>query len=790
MSAPNSLQNNSLYKFSVFILDKHDGLFVEEKPVKLAPKVLQTLIFFVENQGRVITKDELFEKLWADTFVEDNALSFNISQLRKTLAKYDHQTVFIETIPKRGFRFNADIIEISRENIEQEIVYEKHQIQEIIVEETSDELSAKRLSSSKPKRYLPFVAAFVLLILGGIAFQYRQENEKMRSIDSLRTTKLTSWKSVGSNDETKYSISNSGNLFAYSSIKKDNEEIFIKQISGGEDIQVTKSQWNNFSPIWSPEDKQIAFASVRENQVGIYVCPSLGGNPVLLEVIGDERFYLIKWSNDGAKIFYEHSGNIFAINIETKEIAQVTNFPATKEVRHFSFSKDETYIAYCDTKDDQLDIWAMQLPAGTPFQVTDDKNLENDLVWHPDKKRIFYGVTRNGHNQINVGFINKEQPLQVTRSDDEHKLLDISTDGLKVFFISWEDKSDIWNVDIASRSDTKVAKEDDSEFWADASSDGNLLSYQKNSLPNAISKIGKSSIVIKGMNENAIEAEVKGFNQKWLPDNKRLAFLRWEFDNKRYNIWVFDIISGEEKQITTNGVGFSGLSLMPYNRSQTKYFHWSAESNQLVYGDSKLQNILQTSTDSNETKNLTNNDNPKLTFYSPIWSKDNKKIAFVSMLKPQNTTEKMIWSVWLSENGETKKVFSTDESLRLLGWADSNEEVICLSSEDIMKSAPIDAKLLRISVAGNSKVINSFKQISAFSSVLSPDGKNIAFTKRVEDKDDIYIASTNSNLINKITENNDSETLFGSLTWSSDGKSIFFDKQEKINIISVIDNLE
>jgi Tol biopolymer transport system component/DNA-binding winged helix-turn-helix (wHTH) protein len=786
MSNSNPLENNGLYKFSIFRLDKNDGLYIEEKPVKLAPKVLQTLVFLVENQGRVVTKDELFENVWADTFVEDNALSFNISQLRKALAKYDGQTVFIETVPKRGFRFNADVVKISRENVAGEVIYENHQIQEIIIEETTQTSSDKRL---KHTVYIALSAISILLLVGGFAFWNRQKNAELHSFDSLQTKKLTSWKSTGSNIQTKSSISNNGNLFAYSSIKKDNEEIFIKQINGGEDIQVTNSRWNNFSPIWSPDDTQIAFLSVRENQVGIYTSPSLGGNSVLLKIIGTEKVSLVKWSNDNSKIYYELSGNLFALSIENKDVLQTTNFPTIREERYFSFSADETHLAYCEKQVEQNDIRAMQFPNGTPFQITNDKDAENNLVWHPDSNRIFYGVNRHGHNQINVAFLDKSEPLQVTRSDDEYRLLDISADGTKVFYVSQEDKSDVLSVDTTNGNETKIAKEDESEFWAGISPDGKFLSYQTNPMPNAISKIGKSTIIIKATNGIGKEVSVKGFNQKWLPDSRRISFLRWEFDNKQYNIWTFDVVSGEEKQITVNGTGFSGIAMMPYNRNQVKYFDWSSAGDKVIYVDSKLQNVLLTSTDSNETINLTNNNNPSLTFYSPIWSTDGK-IIFVSVLKPENPVEKPISSVLLFESSKTTKLLSTDESLQLLGFADSNDDVICLSVADIMKSSPIDAKLLRISVSGQTKLINKFEQISVFSSALSPDGKNIAFTKRTENKDDIYSASTENKTINKITANLDTDSLFGSLNWSFDGKNLFYDKQEKINIISVIENLK
>lgn len=792
MSDPNSLKHKGLLRFSVFSLDVNEGLFVQGKPVKLAPKVFQTLVLFAENQGRTISKDELFEKLWADTFVEDNALSFNISQLRKALARYDNETVFIETVPKRGFRFNAEVTEIGAEETETEIVYEKYQKQELIIDEQNQPeslIKPRILPKTGSRTRILFLLSTVLLLLtlGGFAFWQWRKNAELRSFDSLKTVRLTSWKTIGSNIKRKYSLSNSGNLLAYSTKKSENEEIFVKQVNGGEDLQITQSSWSNYSPVWSPDDRQIAFVSFRENRAGIYICPSLGGDSVLLKIFERVNPALLRWSNDGSKIFYEIDGNLFSINLESKEISQITDFPATAEGRNFNLSKDERQIAYCETTNQQKDIWVKQLSDGAPLKITDDSNVESDPVWHPDGKRILYSAVRDGNNQINVAYADGTQVLQVTRGNEEYTLLDISPDGSKIFYLSWEEKSDIWSLDTTSGIEIKTAKEIEAEFWADLSPDGKFLSYQINSTPNAISKITDSAVVIKNTTQNTNQNTIKGINQKWLPDSKRISFLRWEAENKRYNLWTFDVVSGEEKQITTDGAAFPGVALMPYNRDQTKDFSWSADSRRIVYSASRLRNILLTSIDSNNTVNITNNENPNLIFYCPLWSKDNKKIIFVS---EEKTNEKPGYNILLFEDGSLKKLFSTNQSLRLLGWTDTNDEFICLSTDGAMKSRPIDTKLLRISTSGKSDIINSFEQISALSSALSPDGKSIAFTKRVENKDNIYLATIANKQIRKITGNSDPETLLGSLIWSSDGKTLFFDKQEKMNVISVIENFQ
>src|SRR5215204_4625295 len=336
MSIPNLLKNRQLFAFSVFTLNTSDGLFVEGKPVRLAPKVLQTLIFFVENQGRVITKDEFFEKVWADTFVEDNALSFNISQLRKALAVYDKQTVFIETVPKRGFRFNAEVAKIDSAESATEIVYEKYQTREIIIEEPSDVKTFGIFTIPKfykTKVLSAAIAAVLFSVIGGAVYWQWQKNAELRSFDSLNIVKLTSWKATESSIYIDYRASNSGKMFAYSSTKEGNEGIFVKQLNGGEDIRITRDEWDSFSPIWSPDDQLLAFVSVRENQLGIYTCPSLGGNSALLKIIGDKKVSLVEWSKIEAAIYYELEGDLFKLDLATRETARITNLPESEKKR-------------------------------------------------------------------------------------------------------------------------------------------------------------------------------------------------------------------------------------------------------------------------------------------------------------------------------------------------------------------------------------------------------------------------------------------------------------------------
>lgn len=103
-------QQHCIYKFGPFRLDAREHVLRREgEIVQLSPKVLETLLVLIQNGGRVISKSELIDTLWPDSFVEESSLSQNISLLRKSLAIASGSHSYIETIPKRGYRFSAEV---------------------------------------------------------------------------------------------------------------------------------------------------------------------------------------------------------------------------------------------------------------------------------------------------------------------------------------------------------------------------------------------------------------------------------------------------------------------------------------------------------------------------------------------------------------------------------------------------------------------------------------------------------------------------------------------------------
>lgn len=112
-----------IYEFGPFQLDASEQrLLCHGKSVPLTPKALATLLVLVENSPRLVEKEELLRQLWPDTFVEETTLARNISDLRKALAVDSSGGRYIETVPKRGYRFTAGVRELRREDGEAPVI--------------------------------------------------------------------------------------------------------------------------------------------------------------------------------------------------------------------------------------------------------------------------------------------------------------------------------------------------------------------------------------------------------------------------------------------------------------------------------------------------------------------------------------------------------------------------------------------------------------------------------------------------------------------------------------------
>src|SRR5690348_2175005 len=99
-----------VYEFGPFRLDTQRRLLARAgQRVDVTPKAIETLVVLVQSAGLVVTKEDLLQRLWPDTHVEENNLTQCILVLRKALGETAGENKYIATVPGRGYRFVATV---------------------------------------------------------------------------------------------------------------------------------------------------------------------------------------------------------------------------------------------------------------------------------------------------------------------------------------------------------------------------------------------------------------------------------------------------------------------------------------------------------------------------------------------------------------------------------------------------------------------------------------------------------------------------------------------------------
>ena len=176
-------QTSEFYEFGRFRVKSEERVLLRERElVPLTPKAFDILLTLLENDGRIVHKEDLMKKVWPNTFVEEGNLTQNVSLLRKALGESANGPQFIETVPRRGYRFVAPVSKINVTNGEplREIPNNPlppHAPPSLTEEPTpaprKSELETRKLKLETISRRVPAIAltlAAVLATVVGIAY--------------------------------------------------------------------------------------------------------------------------------------------------------------------------------------------------------------------------------------------------------------------------------------------------------------------------------------------------------------------------------------------------------------------------------------------------------------------------------------------------------------------------------------------------------------------------------------------------------------------------------------------
>jgi Tol biopolymer transport system component len=206
---------------------------------------------------------------------------------------------------------------------------------------------------------------------------------------------------------------------------------------------------------------------------------------------------------------------------------------------------------------------------------------------------------------------------------------------------------------------------------------------------------------------------------------------------------------------------------------------------------SGISNVWQINADGESETQLSDNSDNSLRFFNPTLSPDGKVLTWLSMSVAQDGQSKRVWSIWISEAGKSRKIFESESIIRITGWTPSSQELIvksCASTTDPL--VPTDVNLSALSIEGALRPLARLSETYFQNIQLSSDGKRIVYITRKDGTGSLKTISSTGGTAQTVFESNDSRLYFSGLSWSPDGKTIYYGKQASWSVISLIENFK
>ncbi len=556
-----------LYEFGPFRLNAGERLLLRDgESVPLTPKAFDLLLALVERHEHLLEKDELLKLVWPDTFVEEANLSYNISLIRKALGEGENGQKYIETVPRRGYRFVAGVRELGAEQAEST---------ESAARSSEGEARPETLTG-KVKRHrkgaLLALAALVIAI-GGIGLGLYKFIDRPQTKSSGAEPRIIPFTSFPG-EELQPTFSPDGNqiAFVWRNEKDGNADIYVKLIDAETPLQLTTDPAADAYPAWSPDGRHIAFLRQYADRSVIYLVPAIGGAERKLGEIatnlyssfggGSQGWVLnqsLSWSPTGESLAVvdksspSESYSVFLLSRETGEKRRLTYPPAGVIGDGCPvFSPGGKTLAFVRLSVvDDADIYFLPLNGGASERLTSGRAGINGLTWTPDGRDIFFSLPRWTGARFGLWKIsaNGGAPEQVTRGLDVPDPT-ISSRGNRLAFTQKINDYNVWRIDLArSKGQSNSMAPLISSTWIDTvpqySPDGKKIVFYSNRSGRAELWVceadGSHPVQLTNLLDNP-------GSPRWSPDSRKIAFdLRIEGNS---DIYVINADGGQPRRLT------------------------------------------------------------------------------------------------------------------------------------------------------------------------------------------------------------------------------------------------
>jgi Tol biopolymer transport system component/DNA-binding winged helix-turn-helix (wHTH) protein len=544
-SAPS---DGPLIRFDRYQVDVHSGeLRKEGRKIRLQAQPFQLLVLLLRNEGRVVSREDVRLELWpGDTFVDfDHGLALAINKIRNALCDSAENPKFIETLPRRGYRF------IGR--LEPEPPAEiRPMLQGASAPQPQPEATAlaerTAVGMGHRSRLWAIGAALVLLAAGFASAVVLLLNQKRPAppAEQWNVTQFTSY--TGATNAPAFSPDGSRIAFGLDPKDSDESQLYVKALGGEALLQLTHRSAGWISAAWSPDGTQIAFMRLAGPDTGLYVVPALGGpeQKLLATHTPEDLAAPINWSPDGKWIAYADqpeptSGHrVFLFSLDTRESHLFYHDPACNHEGNLTFSNDGKKVAWvCVRRLDAIDIMVGDPAGRTRRLVTTVGLIPSGLAWSPDDTRLItpqQGAIYSELFEINLSDGSmKRTPAAAGQLHANWPAVSAKTGAMA--WNAWRYHIDLLRADLKDlkKPPEPLLKSSRNESHARYSPDGKHIAFSSDRSGTWDVWIGDAD----GTNLTQIERGRDSGTPQWSPDSRRITYGALEGDV--HAIYVVDI---------------------------------------------------------------------------------------------------------------------------------------------------------------------------------------------------------------------------------------------------------
>ncbi len=342
-----SLKTKS-FTFDEFILDSEEKtLFRKGESISITPKIYDLLFLLITNSGHLVEKKVIMDTVWKDSFVEDSNLTYSIRQLRKILGDDAKNPRYIETVPRRGYRFIAEV-STSYQSLNHTVRKNENNQKEFFLNHS---ISSKIFTQ---RNFLLLTAVSVLIVSSIFLINSQLANNQTNISKQLNLKALkTKGKFLSA------TISPDGKYFAYTDESNEKISVWLQNIETSEKKQILPPSNHQYYKLsFSNDGNSLYF--VRKKQIGsnyanLYKVSLLGGKPTSITERVEGKFGL---SPDDKMIAYvkyndSNSCNLYIADSDGKNEQKLIEkkFPIT--IRSPEFSPDGQSIVYATGQADE-----------------------------------------------------------------------------------------------------------------------------------------------------------------------------------------------------------------------------------------------------------------------------------------------------------------------------------------------------------------------------------------------------------------------------------------------------